>query len=184
SKQQPATVEEHARSAAFIHVAREVTMAVDAGQGIVALESTIFTPGLPRPLNIEEAEEAEQIVRDACAVPATIGAVARLPSLCLTKDQIVNLSHDDDVIKSSIRELAIGAVNHKSAGTTIAATAFLAHRAGIKVFATGGLGGVHHGAQENFDESADLLALAQNPIVLVSSGAKAVLDIHATLERF
>ena len=88
------------------------------------------------------------------------------------------------MIKSSIRELAIGAVNGKNAGTTIAATSFLAHRAGIKVFATGGLGGVHHGAETNFDESADLLALAQNPIVLVSSGAKAVLDIHATLERF
>ena len=171
-------------SAEFIHVAPEVTMAVDAGQGIVALESTIFTHGLPRPLNIEVAEEAEQIVRDAGAVPATIGVVAGVPTIGLTKDQIVNLGHDDDVIKSSIRELAIGAVNHKNAGTTIAATAFLAHRAGIKVFATGGLGGVHHGAQENFDESADLLALAQNPIVLVSSGAKAVLDIHATLERF
>lgn len=168
----------------FITVAAEVSEAVSAGRPVVALESTIFTHGLPRPRNIEVAEEAEQIVRDAGAVPATIGVVGGVPTVGLTKDQIVELSNDDDVIKSSIRELAIGAVNRKNAGTTIAATSFLAHRAGIKVFATGGLGGVHHGAETNFDESADLLALAQNPIVLVSSGAKAVLDIHATLERF
>ncbi len=102
----------------------------------------------------------------------------------LTRDEIVELSQDDDVLKSGIRELPIGAVNGKNAGTTIAATSLLAHRAGVKVFATGGLGGVHHGASTNFDESADLLALALNPIVLVSSGAKAVLDVHATLERF
>lgn len=171
-------------STAFITVAPEVREAVSAGQPVVALESTIFTHGLPRPRNVEVAEEAEQIVRDAGAVPATIGVVGGVPTVGLTKDQIVELSNDDDVIKSSIRELAIGAVNRKNAGTTIAATSLLAHRAGIKVFATGGLGGVHHGAETNFDESADLLALAQNPIVLVSSGAKAVLNIHATLERF
>ena len=171
-------------STGFITVAPEVSEAVEVGRPVVALESTIFTHGLPRPRNIEVAEEAEQIVRDAGAVPATIGVVAGVPTVGLTTDQIVELSNDDDVIKSSIRELAIGAVNRKNAGTTIAATSLLAHRAGIKVFATGGLGGVHHGAETNFDESADLLALAQNPIVLVSSGAKAVLDIHATLERF
>lgn len=171
-------------STGFIHVSPEVTEAVTAGRPVVALESTIFTHGLPRPRNIEVAEEAEAIIRDAGAVPATIGVVGGVPTVGLTKDQVVELSNDDDVIKSSIRELAIGAVNGKNAGTTIAATSFLAHRAGIKVFATGGLGGVHHGASENFDESADLLALTQNPIVLVSSGAKAVLDVHATLERF
>ncbi|QDO89518.1 pseudouridine-5'-phosphate glycosidase [Ornithinimicrobium ciconiae] len=171
-------------STGFITVAPEVIEAVNDGRPVVALESTIFTHGLPRPRNIEVAEEAEQIVRDAGAVPATIGVVGGVPTVGLTKDQVVELSNDDDVIKSSIRELAIGAVNRKNAGTTIAATSFLAHRSGIKVFATGGLGGVHHGAETNFDESADLLALAQNPIVLVSSGAKAVLNIHATLERF
>lgn len=171
-------------STGFINVAPEVAEAVKAGQGVVALESTIFTHGLPRPRNIEVAQEAEQIVRDAGAVPATIGVVGGMPTVGLTKDQIVELSNDDDVVKSSIRELALGAVNRKNGGTTIAATALLAHRVGIKVFATGGLGGVHHGAETNFDESADLLALAQNAIVLVSSGAKAVLNIHATLERF
>lgn len=169
---------------AFLRVASEVEEAVRSNTPVVALESTIFTHGLPRPRNVEVAEEAEQIVRDAGAVPATIGVHRGQPVVGLTRDEIVELSHDDEVLKSGIRELAIGAVNGKNAGTTIAATSFLAHRAGIRVFATGGLGGVHHGASTNFDESADLLALANNPIVLVSSGAKAVLDIHATLERF
>lgn len=168
----------------FVRVAAEVQEAVTAGSPVVALESTIFTHGLPRPRNVEVAEEAEQIVRDAGAVPATIGVVHGEPVVGLTRDEIVELSQDDDVLKSGIRELPIGAVNRKNAGTTIAATSLLAHRAGVKVFATGGLGGVHHGASTNFDESADLLALALNPIVLVSSGAKAVLDVHATLERF
>ena len=167
-----------------LRVAPEVEEAVRSTTPVVALESTIFTHGLPRPRNVEVAEEAEQIVRDAGAVPATVGVHRGQPVVGLTSEEIVELSHDDDVLKSGIRELAIGAVNRKNAGTTIAATSFLAHRAGIKVFATGGLGGVHHGASENFDESADLMALATNPIVLVSSGAKAVLDIHATLERF
>ena len=167
-----------------LRVAPEVEEAVRSTTPVVALESTIFTHGLPRPRNVQVAEEAEQIVRDAGAVPATVGVHRGQPVVGLTSEEIVELSHDDDVLKSGIRELAIGAVNRKNAGTTIAATSFLAHRAGIKVFATGGLGGVHHGASENFDESADLMALATNPIVLVSSGAKAVLDIHATLERF
>ncbi len=171
-------------TSSFIAVADEVSKAVADHRPVVALESTIFTHGLPRPRNIEVAEEAEQIVRDAGAVPATIGVHRGVPTVGLTREEIVELSNDDDVLKSGIRELAIGAVNRKNAGTTIAATSFLAHRAGIAVFATGGLGGVHHGASHNFDESADLVALANNPIVLVSSGAKAVLDIHATLERF
>lgn len=171
-------------TSSFIAVSTEVAEAVAQHRPVVALESTIFTHGLPRPRNIEVAEEAEQIVRDAGAVPATIGVYHGTPTVGLTRDQIVELSNDDEVLKSGIRELALGAVNGKNAGTTIAATSFLAHRTGIKVFATGGLGGVHHGAATNFDESADLVALATNPIVLVSSGAKAVLDIHATLERF
>lgn len=168
----------------FLDVAAEVAEAVAAGVPVVALESTIFTHGLPRPRNIEVAFATEQLVRDAGAVPATIGVHRGMPTVGLTHAQIEELASDDDVLKSGIRELAIGAVNRKNAGTTIASTSFLACRAGIKVFATGGLGGVHHGAAENFDESADLVALANNPIVLVSSGAKAVLDIHATLERF
>lgn len=168
----------------FLDVAAEVRAAVAAGRPVVALESTIFTHGLPRPRNIEVALATEQLVREAGAVPATIGVHRGRPVVGLSPAQIEELGNDDQALKSGIRELAIGAVNRRNAGTTIAATSFLACRAGVKVFATGGLGGVHHGAAENFDESADLVALAQNPIVLVSSGAKAVLDIHATLERF
>lgn len=167
----------------FLHVNPEVADAVASGAPVVALESTIFTHGLPRPRNVEVAAEAEGIVRAAGAVPATIGVHRGVPTVGLSVGQIEELAYDDDVLKSGIRELPLGAVNGKNAGTTIASTSFLAHAAGVKVFATGGLGGVHHGAAENFDESADLVALARNPIVLVSSGAKAVLDIHATLER-
>lgn len=168
----------------FLDVASEVAQAIATGQPVVALESTIFTHGLPRPRNIDVAMETEQLVRTAGAVPATIGVYHGRPTVGLNHAQIEELGNDDAVLKSGIRELAIGAVNHANAGTTIAATSLLAHRAGIKVFATGGLGGVHHGAAQNFDESADLVALSRYPIVLVSSGAKAVLDIHATLERF
>lgn len=162
----------------------EVADALAAGVPVVALESTIFTHGLPRPRNVEVAREGERIIREAGAVPATIGVHRGVPTVGLSEAQISELAGDDAVIKASIRELAVAAVTGASAGTTIAATAFLARAAGIDVFATGGLGGVHHGAAQTFDESADLVALAQTSLVLVSSGAKAILDIGATLERF
>lgn len=168
----------------FLQVSPEVVNAVSAGIPVVALESTIFTHGLPRPRNVEVAMEAEQIVRDQGAVPATIGVYKGRPTVGLTEAQIEELSYDEDALKASTRDLALGAVNKANAGTTIAATAYVADLAGVKVFATGGLGGVHHGAAENFDESADLVTLASTPVVMVSSGAKAVLDINATLERF
>lgn len=167
-----------------LFVAPEVADALAAGVPVVALESTIFTHGLPRPRNVEVALEGERLLREAGAVPATIGVHRGVPTVGLSHDQIRDLGHDDAVIKAGIRELAYAAVTGKSAGTTIAATSFLARAAGVDVFATGGLGGVHHGASENFDESADLFALATTSIVLVSSGAKAILDIGATLERF
>jgi pseudouridine-5'-phosphate glycosidase len=151
---------------------------------VVALESTIFTHGLPRPRNVEVALEGEEIIRAAGAVPATIGVHHGTPVVGLTHDEIRELGDDDAADKASIRELAIGAVTKRNAGTTIAATAFLARAAGIDVFATGGLGGVHHGAEKTFDESADLIAMSRTSIVLISSGAKAILDIPATLERF
>lgn len=168
----------------FMKVAPEVSEAVKAGKPVVALESTIITHGLPRPRNVEVATEAEKIIRDAGAVPATIGVFHGVPTVGLTATEIEELANDDTVGKASVRELPIAAVTKRNYGTTIAATSLLAVRAGISVFATGGLGGVHHGASTNFDESADLYALANNPIVMISSGAKAVLDIHATLERF
>ncbi|GAA6527734.1 pseudouridine-5'-phosphate glycosidase [Intrasporangium sp. DVR] len=167
-----------------IRIADHVAEALAARTPVVALESTIFTHGLPRPRNIEVALEGEEIIRAAGAVPATIGVHHGTPVVGLSHDEIRELGEDDDADKASIRELSIGAVTKKNAGTTIAATAFLARAAGIDVFATGGLGGVHHGADKTFDESADLIAMSRTSIVLVSSGAKAILDIPATLERF
>ena len=155
----------------YIHVSDEVADAVASGTPVVALESTIFTHGLPRPRNVEVALEGERIVRDAGGVPATIGVHRGTPTVGLTADEINELAYDDNVMKAGIRELAIASVTGASAGTTIAATSFLARAAGIDVFATGGLGGVHHGAAETFDESADLYALAATSIVLVSARA-------------
>lgn len=169
---------------AAIRIGHHVTEALEAGTPVVALESTIFTHGLPRPRNLEVALEGEQLIRSGGAVPATIGVHHGTPVVGLTADEIRELASDDDADKASIRELALGAVTKKNAGTTIAATAFLARAVGIDVFATGGLGGVHHGAEHSFDESADLVAMARTSIVLISSGAKAILDIAATLERF
>lgn len=167
-----------------IRISAEVRDALAEGRPVVALESTIFTHGLPRPRNLEVALEGEAIVRDAGAVPATIGVFHGESVVGLSEDEITELSKEDGLLKASIRELAYAKVKGLSAGTTIAATAYLANRAGIDVFATGGLGGVHHGAEKTFDESADLVAMSRTSFVLVSSGAKAILDIAATLERF
>ena len=167
-----------------IVVSEEVRAAVAEGRPVVALESTIFTHGLPRPRNVEVAMRGEEIVRQGGGVPATIGVVHGQPVVGLSPEEINELAYDDDVTKASVRDLAYTAVSKKNAGTTIASTSHLARAAGIDVFATGGLGGVHHGAAQTFDESADIYSLAQTPIVMVSSGAKAILDIAATLERF
>ena len=167
-----------------LRVSEAVQQAIADRTPVVALESTIFTHGLPRPRNVEVALAGEAIVREAGGVPATIGVVHGQPVVGLSEDEIRELSYDDDVSKASIRDLSFAAVTKKNAGTTIAATALLANLAGIQVFSTGGLGGVHHGAAESFDESADMYSLAEIPIVLISSGAKAILDIPATLERF
>ncbi len=167
-----------------LRVADQVKDALANGTPVVALESTIFTHGLPRPRNVEVALRGEDQVREAGGVPATIGVVHGQPVVGLSPEEIEELAYDDDVTKASVRDLAYTAVTKKNAGTTIASTALLARAAGIDVFATGGLGGVHHGAAESFDESADIYSLADTPIVLVSSGAKAILDISATLERF
>ena len=167
-----------------LRVADQVKDALANGTPVVALESTIFPHGLPRPRNVEVALRGEEQVREAGGVPATIGVVHGQPVVGLSPQEIEELAYDDGVTKASVRDLAYTAVTKKNAGTTIASTALLAKAAGIDVFATGGLGGVHHGAAESFDESADIYSLADTPIVLVSSGAKAILDISATLERF
>lgn len=166
-----------------IRVSDDVRRAVDAGHAVVALESTIFTHGLPRPRNLEVAMEAEERVRAVGAVPATIGVLDGVPTVGLSSDEISHLSTTDDVVKASLRDLPVAAVKGLSAGTTVAATAYLAHAAGVRVFSTGGLGGVHRGAPTSFDESADLGTLATLPLVVVSAGVKSILDIPLTLER-
>jgi pseudouridine-5'-phosphate glycosidase len=161
----------------------EVAGAIKSGAPIVALESTIISHGLPRPTNLEVAREVEEIVRRNGAIPATIAIIDGVACIGLTKDQLISIANRDDVIKASTRDLAIAKAKNLSAATTVAATAHLAAKAGIRVFATGGLGGVHRGANESFDESADLTALSELDITVVCAGVKSILDVAATLER-
>jgi pseudouridine-5'-phosphate glycosidase len=163
--------------------APEVESALKKGAPVVALESTIISHGLPRPTNLEVAREVEEIVRKNGATPATIAVIDGQAHIGLTDPQLISIANRDDVIKASTRDLAMAAAKRLSAATTVAATAHLASMAGIKVFATGGLGGVHRGANESFDESADLTALAQLDMTVVCAGVKSILDVAATLER-
>jgi pseudouridine-5'-phosphate glycosidase len=165
------------------HTSPEVAEALKSGKPIVALESTIISHGLPRPSNLTVAREVEEIVRSRGAVPATIALLDGVVHIGLTDDQLVDIANRDDIAKASSRDLAIVAASGQSAATTVAATAHLAVLAGIHVFATGGLGGVHRGANETFDESADLTALSQLDITIVCAGVKSILDVAATLER-
>lgn len=166
-----------------VRVSAEVRDAVASGRPVLALESTIFTHGLPRPRNLEVALESEEWLRASGVTPATIGVFSGELVVGLSTAEIEGLSNDDAVVKASIRDLPIAMAKGLSAGTTVAATAFAAHEAGVRVFSTGGLGGVHQGAPETFDESADLGALAAIPLVVVSAGVKSILDIGLTLER-
>ena len=161
----------------------EVAAALAAGSPIVALESTIISHGLPRPTNLEVAREVEAIVRAHGATPATIAVIDGNVHIGLNDEELVIIATRDNILKASSRDLAIAVAFGKSAATTVAATAHLAVMAGIKVFATGGLGGVHRGAQESFDESADLTALSALDITVVCAGVKSILDVGATLER-
>ena len=166
-----------------IKLSAEVSAAIKAGKPIVALESTIISHGLPRPSNLEVALECERIVRDAGAVPATIALLDGKILVGLERSELEAIANRDDISKASIRDLAIIVAQGKSAATTVAATAHIAAIAGIHVFATGGLGGVHRGANESFDESADLTALANVDMTMICAGVKSILDVPATLER-
>jgi pseudouridine-5'-phosphate glycosidase len=161
----------------------EVAAALASNSPIVALESTIISHGLPRPSNLNVAREVEAIVREHGATPATIAILDGVVHIGLTDEQLVAIANRDDISKASSRDLAVVVASKKSAATTVAATAHLAAQAGIKVFATGGLGGVHRGANESFDESADLTALSTLDITVVCAGVKSILDVGATLER-
>ncbi len=160
----------------------EVAEALNAGRPVVALESTIISHGLPRPRNHQAALEFEQILRERGVVPATIAVLDGIPRIGLDEDGVRRIA-EEDLAKASVRDLPILAALGLSGATTVAATARLAALAGIRVFATGGLGGVHRGANSTFDESADLPTLAENAVTVVSAGVKSVLDIPGTLER-
>ncbi|WP_092968743.1 pseudouridine-5'-phosphate glycosidase [Agromyces sp. CF514] len=166
-----------------IRIGDEVRDALAAGRPVLALESTILTHGLPSPRNLEVGLASEVQVRELGVTPATIGVVDGTPVVGLSPAEIERLCTSETVVKASLRDLPIARAKRLDAGTTVAATAWLAHRAGIRVMSTGGLGGVHRGASETFDESADLGTLATTPITLVSAGVKSILDIGATLER-
>lgn len=158
----------------------EVEVALSANKPIVALESTVIAHGLPRPQNLELARKLEGIVRAAGAVPATIAILEGKLQVGLTKEQVRFIAENDDIKKISIRDLPIALAEKWNGATTVATTSWIARRAGIKVFATGGIGGVHRGSLP--DISADLPALASTPIIVVCSGAKIVLDLPATRE--
>jgi pseudouridine-5'-phosphate glycosidase len=160
-----------------------VRAAVEAGRPVVALESTIISQGLPRPANLAAARSFEEMLTEAGVTPATIAVVDGIPRAGLDEAGLERIALDESVVKVSSRDLGMAMAGKRTAGTTVAATSVLAARAGIRVFATGGLGGVHRGFAESPDESADLTVLSRTPITVVSAGVKSILDIPATLER-
>lgn len=166
-----------------IEVAPEVADALTAGGPVVALESTIISHGLPRDSNVEVALRIEQAVRDAGAVPATVALLGGTVRVGLDADALDQVAQGEDVVKASVRDVGVALALGVPGATTVASTAWLAGLAGIDVFATGGLGGVHRGASTSWDESADLLALASTPVTVVCAGVKSILDVGATLER-
>jgi pseudouridine-5'-phosphate glycosidase len=170
----------------WLDVRSEVAAAVRDGRPVVALESTLIAHGLPWPVNVETARDAEAAVRAAGAVPATVAVLAGRPTLGLTDDEVVSLARAAGVRKAARRDLASAIADGATAATTVSATMALAHAAGVEVFATGGIGGVHHpGPGEpgpSADVSSDLTELGRTPVLVVCAGAKGILDLPRTLE--
>ena len=162
--------------------APDVAQALTHGTPVVALESTIITHGMPYPQNVETAREVEAVVRAGGAVPATIAVMNGKLHIGLTDDQLMELAQADNVAKVSRADMPVCLAMGGYGATTVAATMIAAHLAGIRVFATGGIGGVHRGAEETFDISADLREFSATPVTVVAAGAKAILDIPKTLE--
>ena len=160
----------------------EVKEALEEGKPVVALESTLISHGFPYPENLEVAGEMEEIIRGYGVVPATIAMIKGKIKVGLTRGELEFMATSKDILKASRRDLAVIATKGLNGATTVAATMIIAERAGIKIFATGGIGGVHRGAEKTFDISADLQELARTPVVVVCSGAKAILDLPLTLE--
>jgi pseudouridine-5'-phosphate glycosidase len=167
----------------LVEVSARVSAALAAHQPVVALESTIISHGLPRPGNHVAAQKFEEILEHQGVTPATIAIIDGVPKVGLSPEDLKRIAADESVVKIGSRDIAIAVARKVTGGTTVAATSVLAVRAGVRVFATGGLGGVHRGAAETFDESADLTVLSRTPITVVSAGVKSILDIPATLER-
>lgn len=161
-------------------LSREVEEALASNQAVVALESTVIAHGLPRPLNLQAARRLEQIVREEGALPATIAILKGVLTVGLSEDELEHVAESSDIKKISRRDLSLAVARYWDGATTVASTMWIAHRAGVRVFATGGIGGVHRGALP--DVSADLPELAQTPMIVVASGAKIVLDLAATRE--
>jgi pseudouridine-5'-phosphate glycosidase len=165
-----------------LEVGAEVREALERGAPVVALESTLISHGLPHPQNLEVAREAERAVRAEGAVPATIGVVGGVAKAGLDGAELELMATAEDIPKLSARDLPVAVAKGSHGATTVAATAHLAALAGIRLFATGGLGGVHRKARESWDVSADLAALAATPVAVICSGVKSILDVPATLE--
>ena len=166
----------------YLDINPEVLKALNEGLPVVALESTIISHGMPYPLNVETAVKVENIIRENGAIPATIAILSGKLKVGLTADEIEYLGKTKNVVKASRRDLPFVISNGLDGATTVAATMIIAELAGIKVFATGGIGGVHRGAEESFDISADLQELAQTNVAVVCAGVKSILDIGLTLE--
>lgn len=166
----------------YLDVNPEVAAALDEGQPVVALESTIIAHGMPYPKNVETALAVEDVIRGNGAVPATIGILNGRIKIGMTKEEIEYMAHAENVMKVSRRDLPLVISRKMDGATTVAGTMIAAHMAGIRLFVTGGIGGVHRGAGESFDVSADLEELKMTDVTVVCAGAKAILDIPATLE--
>jgi pseudouridine-5'-phosphate glycosidase len=166
----------------LLDVRPEVTAAISDGRPVVALESTLISHGLPWPINLETAREAEAAVRKEGAIPATIAVIRGRPTIGLGDSELEMLAQGQNVSKASRRDLAGAVAQGRTAATTVAASMFLAHQAGIRVLATGGIGGAHRGVSQSWDISSDLVELARTPVAVVCSGAKSILDIPRTLE--
>lgn len=166
----------------MLEIKDEVKKALEEGRAVVALESTIISHGMPYPENLETALEVEKIVREAGAIPATIAILEGVMKVGLNKEELYYLATTKDALKVSRRDLPYVLANKKNGATTVAATMIIAKLAGIKVFVTGGIGGVHRGGEDSFDISADLMELAKTSVAVVCAGAKSILDIGRTLE--
>jgi pseudouridine-5'-phosphate glycosidase len=166
-----------------VQLRTEVAEALERAIPIVALESTLIAHGLPRPDNLELARETEDLVRREGAVPATIGVIGGVPKVGLEAAELELIATGEQIPKLSVRDLGLAVAKGSHGATTVSATAHLAARVGIRLFATGGIGGVHRGGRESWDVSADLATLARAPVAVVCSGVKSILDVPATLEQ-